>query len=601
MIGSRPELIGTFGATASSHWLAAATAMAILEAGGNAVDAAVAGGLTLIVVEPHSNGLGGDLCALVHTASDDRTVVICGQGPVPAAASIERFHDLGLDHVPGSGLLPACVPGALDGWLRMLDELGTMPLDRVMEPAIGYALGGYPIVEEAARAIAVLAPLFESEWPGSGLAFLDGGKPPRPGSLVRNEQLGRTLQRLVAAAQEDGGRRDRSGQIGAARQAFYEGFVAEAIDEFVRSTDVLDATGRHHRGFLTGQDLAGWAATVEEPARLHYRGHEVFKPGLWSQGPVFLQQLALLDDQDLGAMDPSSGQYVHALIEASKLAMSDREAWYGDPVEPSVTVDDLLADEYTRSRRALMTERSVRQPPAGAPTGVPPCALPSVPAPAPAEGEEWMRQLQSGIPTVLRATVKPSDTCTISVVDRWGNAVAAVPSGGWLKSSPVVPGLGFALGTRAQATWLVPGHPNSLKGGRRPRTTLSPTITRTDRGSCLAFGTPGGDRQDQWTLQTFLAATQFGLDLQAACEIPAFAADEFPTSFAPRSSRPGVVLLESTWGPETVDDLERRGHVIEVVPALTFGKVCIVEHDRGTGVVRAGAGPRGRQAYAACR
>jgi gamma-glutamyltranspeptidase / glutathione hydrolase len=598
-IASRPELIGTFGAVTSTHWLATAAGMAVLEAGGNAVDAAVAAGFALQVVEPQSNGLGGDLCAIAHSSAGDRTVVVCGQGPVPAAASIERFEDLGLGQVPGSGLLPACVPGAFGGWLLLLGELGTMPLARLLEPAISYAVGGYPVVEEAARAIAVLAPLFRTEWPASGRSFLVDGSPPAPGSLLRNEPLGCTLRRLVAEAEAAGP--DRDAQIEAARRAFYEGFVAEAVDEFVSSTAVLDATGRHHRGFLSGEDLASWRATIEEPASLRYGDREVHKPGLWSQGPMFLQQLALLQGRDLAAMGLSSGEYIHTVTEATKLALADREAWYGDPVEPEVTVADLLDERYTACRSSLLGDRAAVRPPAGSPRGLRPTLPEPAPPTEPDVADDWMRQLQAGIPTVLKATVKPGDTCTVSTADRWGNVVAAVPSGGWLKSSPVVPRLGFPLGTRAQAMWLTRGHPNSLAAGRRPRTTLSPTVVLRDGRADLAFGTPGGDRQDQWTLQAFLAVTEFGLDLQAATEVTAFATDEFPLSFAPRASRPGVVAVEGSCAPDALDDLRRRGHQVDVVPPLSFGKVCVVGVDPAAGVIRAGAGPRGRQAYAACR
>ncbi len=598
-LGNRPELTGTFGAVSSTHWLATAAGMRALERGGNAFDAVTAAGFVLLVVEPHSNGLGGDLCAVVHTAACGPKVV-CGQGPMPEAATIAHFDSLGLNAIPGSGLLPATVPGAFGAWLRLLAEFGTMPLSAVAGPAIDYACNGYPLLPEAAKAIAALAPLYRSEWTGSATAYLSGGSVPAPGAVVRNVQLGETLARLVREAESTPGTRDV--QLERAHRAFYEGFVAEQIDAFVRTTEVLDATGTRHRGLLTGGDMAAWSPTVDEPALLESRGYVVAKPGLWSQGPVFLQQLALLDGGDVASLGLSTAAYIHTVTEAVKLAMADREAWYGDADTGVVTVEELLDSAYTSERRALIGDRAAAAPPAGTPGG----RTSWLPEPKPQlerdHDSPWMEQLQSGIPNVvLRATVKSGDTCTASAIDRWGNIAATVPSGGWLKSSPVIPGLGFALGTRGQAMWLERGHPNSLVPGRRPRTTLSPTVVLRDDGSAhLAFGTPGGDRQDQWTLQSYLAITEFGLDLQAGTEVTAFHNDEVPASFSPRAFRRGVVSVEATCEPEELDGLRARGHEVEVVPAWSAGKVCIVGAGAG-GTVRAGAGPRGRQAHAACR
>lgn len=601
MIVSRPELVGGFGAVSTTHWLASSAAMAILERGGNAADAAVAAGFVLQVVEPHSNGLGGDASIVVHAAATGETRVICGQGPLPRAATIERFRALGLHQVPGSGVLPACVPGAFGAWLATLAEFGTMRLGDVMAHGIECAAGGYPLCADAAKAIGVLAPLFEREWPESGRTYLQAGAAPPAGTRVRNEALAETCRRLLREAEAASG--DREAQIEAARAAFYEGFVAQAIDDFVRSTDVLDPTGRRHRALLTGHDLATWRAPVEAPASLDFREYSVHKPGPWSQGPVFLQQLALLDGFDLREMGMQSGAYMHTITESARLAFADREAWYGDPEHSTVPMAGLLSAEYSAARRALIGERATASPQPGRPGGL----ASWMPAPEPPDAiepaDDWMVQLRSGMPTVvLAATVKPGDTCTLAVADRHGNLAVAVPSGGWLKSSPVIPGLGFPLGTRAQSMWLAPGHPNSVGPGRRPRTTLSPTIVLREGEPYLAFGTPGGDRQDQWTLETFLAVTEFGLDLQGATEVPTFHTDHFPASFTPRGCRPGVVAAEATCSPAAIEDMRQRGHVIDLVPGWSMGgKVCIVGVDRERGFVRAAAGPRGRQAYAVCR
>jgi gamma-glutamyltranspeptidase/glutathione hydrolase len=441
--------------------------------------------------------------------------------------------------------------------------------------------------------------LFADEWPSSGATYLRNGVAPAAGDRLTNPDLARTLRRLVEAGRAGGG--DRESQIESARRAFYEGFAAETIDRFIASTEVLDATGRHHRGLLSGQDLATWRAEIEPSVHLDYRGLTVHKSGPWSQGPVFLQQLALLEGFDLCSLDPRGAEYVHILIEAAKLAFADREAWYGDPAGfHDVPWDTLLAPGVNEARRGeIGPEANIAPQPSALPGWT--ARIPALTAdPAPAWDADWMAQLQSGMPTVLAATLKPSDTCTVAAADRHGNLVTAVPSGGWLKSSPVIPGLGFALGTRGQTMCLEAGHPNVVAGGKRPRTTLSPTLVCRDGEPYLAFGSPGGDRQDQWTLQTFLAVVEFGADLQAATEAVVFHTDHFPSSFTPHGSRPGYLVIEAGIGDRAVQELRARRHTVEVMPEITGSKVCIVGTGRN-GFVRAGAGPRGRQAYASCR
>jgi gamma-glutamyltranspeptidase / glutathione hydrolase len=591
---SRPAIRGTFGAVASTDWLASAAAMAMLERGGNAFDAAVAAGFALQVVEPHLNGPAGDVPILLHDAATGQVRVICGQGPMPGAATITHFRELGLSQIPGSGLLPACVPGAFGAWLRLLAEYGTLPLADVLGHAIGYAEDGYPVLPQAAKTIELFAPLFAEEWVESGRTYLLSGAPPAPGARLRNPALAATLRRILREAEAAG--RDREAQIEAAHAAFYQGFVAEAIDRFC-GEQVLDATGRRHRGLLSGQDLAQWRPSLEPTVSAEFQGYRVHKPGPWSQGPVFLQQLALLDGFDLSAMGLGSAAYLHTVIECAKLAYADREAWYGDPLHVDVPLDALLGEDYAKERQALVGRTAADRLRPGAPGGreawIPRVGDPRPPPP----GRDWERQLSSGLPTLVKLTESRGDTCCVTVVDRDGNMVAATPSGGWLKSSPVVPGLGFPLGTRGQMAWLVEGHPNSLAPGKRPRTTLSPTVVLRDGAPCLAFGTPGGDQQDQWTLGFFLARTQFGMDIQAATETPAFHTDHVPSSFAPRQWRPRTVVMERGCADGTLAELERRGHEIELVPGLSLGKVCATGVDRD-GLLLAAASPRGEQAYA---
>ncbi len=595
LLGGRPTIRGTLGAVAATDWLAAAAGMAMLERGGNAFDAAAAAGFALQVVEPHLNGPAGDVPIMVHVAGTGLVSVICGQGPMPAAATIDRFRSLGLSHVPGSGLLPACVPGAFGAWLRLLAEYGTLPLADVLRYAIGYAEDGFPILPLAAQTIAVFAPLFSQEWTESGRTYLPAGNPPVPHARFRNPVLAATYRRILREAQAAGP--GREAQIEAAHQAFYQGFVAEAIDAFARR-EALDGTGERHSGLLTGQDLAQWRPVLEPTVSLDFRGYQVHKPGPWSQGPVFLQQLALLDGFDLAAMDPSGAEYPHTVVECAKLAYADREAWYGDPLFTDVPLRALLDEQYTKERRALVGSEAAAplrpgSPVAGRQPSIPPTRDPLPPSADPA----WRRQLATGLPNLVRLTEARGDTCCVTAVDAAGNMVVATPSGGWLKSSPVVPGLGFPLGTRGQMAWLVDGHPNSLAPGKRPRTTLSPTVVLRDGESRLAFGTPGGDQQDQWTLEFFLAHTQFGLGTQAATEAPTFHTDHVPSSFTPRVRRPRTVLMEAGNDPTAIAELARRGHDVEVVPALSLGKVCATGLE-ADGVVLAAASPRGQQAYA---
>ncbi|WP_405647672.1 gamma-glutamyltransferase family protein [Streptomyces uncialis] len=595
----RPQLSGIFGAVSSTHWLPSAAAMSVLEKGGNAFDAAAAAGFVLQVVEPHYNGLGGDVPIVSYSASTGRVQVVCGQGPTPRAATIESITDLGLHQVPGSGLLPAVVPGAFGAWMRLLAEHGTLPLADILDPAIGYAEHGHPLLAGAADAIEVLAPLFETEWKESARVYLPGGRPPAAGSRFRNPVLADTYKRLLReAAAAPGG---REAQIAAAERAFYRGFVAEAIDAYVSSTEVLDSTGRRNKGLLTGQDMADWRATVEDSAHLAYGDLTVHKPGVWSQSPVFLQQLALLEGFDLRGMGLGSAEYLHTVAECSKLAFADREAWYGDPDHADVPLDELLSPGYTRERRALIGAKAASELRPGSPGG----RLPHIPRygsdPVPPSREHWMSQIHNGLPTVVRATEARNDTCTVVVADRFGNMVAAVPSGGWLKSSPVVPGTGLSLGTRAQTMNLEAGHPNAFGPGRRPRTTLSPSLVLKDGAPVLAFGTPGGDRQDQWTLGFFLAVADFGLDLQAATETLAFHTDHFAASFTPHESAPRRLVVEAGCDPEVVEELRRRGHEVQLAPEFSLGKVCAVGVDTERDLLLAAASPRGRQSYAVAR
>ena len=605
---TRPQLAGTFGMVASTHWLASAAGMAVLEKGGNAFDAAVATALVLQVVEPHLNGPGGEVPVIGFDAAAAEVFVLDGQGPAPAAATLAAFESLGLDLVPGTGLLAACVPAAFGTWMLLLERYGQLHLREVMEYAIGYARDGYPMLATASATIEAVAGTFRDHWPTSAEIYLAAGLP-APGARFANPALAAFYSRVLAEAEAAGASRDR--QIEAARRTFYEGFVAEAIAAYLDQAEVMDVSGRPHRGLLTGQDLADWRAGVEAPVTFDYAGLTVCKTGPWGQGPVFLQQLALLSGFDLAGMGATSADLIHTVVECAKLAFADREAWYGDPRGSDVPVDALLSPEYASARRRLVGAEASGELRPGSPgdavARLPGYALAGFSGSA-ASGAAGSRGHDAGAGeptagTAARAVpvpeLGPGDTCHLDVADSFGNLVSATPSGGWLQSSPVIPGLGFCLGTRAQMFSLTPGFASTLAPGRRPRTTLSPSLALRDGEPYLSFGTPGGDQQDQWTLTFFLNHVLFGMNLQEAIDAPGFHTDHFPSSFYPRGSVPRSLSVEARAGEQVIAELRRRGHQVEVTPPWSLGRVSAVARDRG--LLYAGANPRGMQGYAVGR
>ena len=580
---TRPELLGTLGMVTSTHWLATAAGMAALEAGGNAFDAAVATGLALHVVEPHLNGLGGD--APIIGASAGETFVVSGQGTAPAAASHGAFAALGLDLIPGTGHLAAVVPGAFGAWMTLLERWGTLSLRDVMSAAIGYARDGYALIPQAATTIAAVEQLFREHWPTSAAVYLRSGVPAARARFA-NPDLAHTLERLLAAGEARG--MSREAQIDGARRAFYEGFVADAVQDFLRRP-VRDSSGRDHAGLLTGADLAGWRAPVEEAVTAEVFGVTVAKTAAWGQGPVLLQQLLMLETLGADNADPSSADLVHASLEVAKLAFADREAYYGDVAD--VPIDRLLSRAYAAERAALVGAEARDPLPGGTDWRLP--RAPHAEAPRTAS-------VGTGEPTIDRSGRTRGDTCHLDAVDRWGNVVSATPSGGWLQSSPVIPGLGFSLSTRGQMFWLEQGLPNSLTPGRRPRTTLSPGIVLRDGRATLAFGTPGGDQQDQWTVPFLVRHLTGGQSLQDAIDAPTWHSTHVTSSFWPRDSEPLGAVVEGRVGREAIADLAARGHRVTAAGGWSLGRLTAAGI-RDDGMLRAAATSRGDQAYAAGR
>ena len=598
MVTSRPEIVGTFGVVTSTHWLATAAGMAILERGGNAFDAAVATGCTLHIVEPDQNGPGGDLPLVLWSAAKGKVEVICGQGVAPAAISASALRDLGLDVMPGIGHLPAVVPGSFGAWMLLLRDYGTMTPRQVLEPAIGTARDGFRVQPGLARVIAGAKAFMTEHWPSSAAVFLPGGEVPEAGGMFRNPAQADTYERIVAESEAAG--TGREAQIEAARRAWYEGFVAEAIDGFMRQP-VMDTSGEAHAGYLTGDDLARWRAEVEAPVTLAYGDYTVCKPGPWAQSPVMLQQLALLKGFDLGAMDPVGPDFVHTVQECAKLAMADREAFYGDPKFAEVPMDRLLSEDYNDARRALVGERASMEFIPGdiagfggritlrakGSTNVAHAHMAVIGDLGSSGTRSWADHLSE----------RHGDTCHFDIIDRWGNMISGTPSGGWLDGSPVVPGLGFGVSVRGQMFWLDDDHPNGLAPGKRPRTTLTPTLALRADEPYLAFGTPGGDKQDQWALHAFLRHVHHGMNLQEAVDAPGFYTDHLPSSFYPREWKPGHLAVEADFPDATLAELDRRGHKLEIFGRWgMYNSVTMAARDGN--VLRAAASPRRMQCYA---
>ncbi|TBC75151.1 gamma-glutamyltransferase family protein [Rhizobium leguminosarum] len=586
---TRPEILGTFGVVTSTHWIASAVGMSILEKGGNAFDAAVATGFVLQIVEPHLCGPGGDLPAVIYSKKKDKVEVICAQGPAPAGATIEHYTAEGLSLIPGDGLLATVIPGSFDGWMLMLRDYGSMSVRDVLEPAIYYAEHGHPMLPRVSATIKGLAAFFEKEWPTSYETWLPGGSAPEAHANFRNPVLAESWKRIIAEAEAKSG---REAQVQAARGAFYRGFVAEKIDDYLKTAEVMDASGNRHKGVLTATDMANWSATIEEPLTYDYHGWTIAKIGPWGQGPVFLQTLSILKGFDLAAMDPAGADFVHTVVEAMKLAFADREVYYGDPDFSEIPVTHLLSETYAAERRKLVgTDASF---------DLRPGIVPGFEA----QHDLTMTMLgadsKTGAvyePTMAHLSEKRGDTVHIDVIDRDGNMVSVTPSGGWLQSSPTVPGLGFCLNSRAQMFWLKSGLPTSLAPGKRPRTTLTPSLGLYEGRPTLAFGTPGGDQQEQWQLSFFLRYINHKLNLQAAIDQPLFHTSHFPGSFYPRTREPGSLMAEANFGPDVLDALRRKGHKLTVADPWTIGRLTAARRD-ADGLLRAAATPRLMQAYA---
>ncbi len=569
-----PLIMGREAMVSTEHYLSAAAGARIFDRGGNAIDAAVAAALVEGVVNPHMHTIGGEAPMLIRVGPSQRLVSVNGNTMAPARATIAHYRALGLELVPGEGLLAAGVPAAFGAFACALENFGTKSLAEVAGPALALCEDGFPmhpglcgdsdstdVPGLGLSSIHGNADLYRGRWPSSARIYLPGGELPRSGDIIRNPALANLFRRLLDA--EAGARNGgREAGVRAAVERFYRGDIAH---EIVAHSDA-------HGGLLALEDLATFTTRIEEPTSRTYRGATVFKCGPWSQGPVFLQQLALLEGFDLAAMGHNSAAYLHTLVEVAKLAFADREAYYADPEFADVPLKELFSERYAVLRRALIDPKRASM------------------------------ELRPGDPRAMRAELGASiqarswgaGTTHVDAADRQGNVIAITPSGGWLRSSPVADALGVPLGTRLQTFYLDERHPNALAPHKRPRTTLTPSLAVMRDGRWIAFGTQGGDQQDQWTLQFFLNVAEFGMDLQQAIEAPRYSCMHAPSSFYPHDASPGLLRVESRIDERVRAELAARGHKVETRPPWCDGNVLAVGLDDARGRLTAGADPRGQ-------
>jgi len=570
---TRPVVMGTHGMVSSTHYLASEAGHHVLKRGGNVVDAGATMWFCLTILKPWLVGVAGEVPILVYWADEGRVLAVNGQGPMPAAATLDWFREHGYRMIPEDGFLPAVVPGAFDAWLTLLDEYGTMSLAEVMEPALRLSGEGFPVYPGLRRSLENLAGRFRAEWQGSAEAYLPGGEVPEVGAILRNPDWARTFKRVADAESRAQGA-GRSAGIEAARDYFYRGPIAEAIVYFMQSFKCRDVYGQEHHGLLTLEDLAGYRARIEEPITSNYRGYDVYKCDTWCQGTVLLQQLNLLEGYDLASMGHNSLEYLHTYIECAKLAFADREHYYADPDFADVPLDMLLSKEYAKERRGLVDPDSASLE--MRPGGVPPYRLRK------SEEGDWFE----------------GDTVHLEAVDSGGNMLAATPSGAWIRTSPVIPGLGFCMGTRGQMLHLDPNHVERLEPGKKPSTTLTPSLVMRDGKPYMVFGTPGGDKQDQWTLQFFLNHVDFGMSVQLALDQPTVHIMHVPGSFWPHAVYPGLVYVEPRIPEGVREGLAERGHEVVVSAPWSHGRCLAIRYDSESGVMFGGASPRRAEAQA---
>ncbi len=560
----QPQIVGNRHMVAAGHHLAALAGYEILEAGGNAIDAGVAAGLALGVVHSDQVQFSGVAPILIHLAERGETISIAGLGHWPGATRPEHFIDELGGEIP-LGLLRTVVPAAPDAWILALERHGTMGFADVAARAIDYARDGFPMHPFMASFIRRNEANY-ARWSSNAAIYLPDGRPPAEGELFRQADLAASIQYMADEDRATAAEGGRLAGLAAARAAPYRGDLARA----------MVACHRENGGRLTAEDLAGYSSEIETPPRRRFADWEVVSCGPWCQGPALLAMLAMLDGEDLAALGHNSADYIHLLVEVMKLAMADREGYYGDPRRVAVPLEVLLSDAYGRRRRAevAMGRAAVGMPAPGQIDGVSPGALATGGA-DPGVG------------------VASPDTSYACAVDRAGNVFSATPSDVSFES-PIIPGLGFCPSARGSQSFALPGHASVMAPGKRPRLTPNPAIAF--RGDCvrMPFGTPGGDAQTQAMLQVFLAHAVFAMSAQEAVEAPCFVSHAFPGSFEPHPYQPGRLEIEDRIAEPVRAELAARGHGVVVEPALSdrVGGVCAISADVESGRLWGAADPR---------
>ena len=575
---TRPVVSGTQGVVTGGHPLVSMAGMRMLLSGGNAFDAAVAAGFAAAVVEPTASyTLCGECVALIHDARARETLALSGQGTAPALATVGLFRGRKLDRIPtGPGAdahLSFTVPGAVDGYLTLLETHGTKSVSEVLAPAVQYAEHGFPMYEymHGLLDIPETRTQFDLYPPGGTAVFYPGGRVPEVGELFVQPALGGTLRRLIEA--DTMARGHRTAGIAAARERFYRGDVAATIGAFSERVG----------GLLRASDLAGYRARLEAPLRTTFAGREILGQSAWTQGPVLMQALGMLATFDLRALGHNSARYIHVVSEALKLAFADREEYYGDREDALTGIGDLLTSAYLKERAALI--RSDR-------------ATPEAPAPGdPRHGGAARRSgAHAGVRTSGVSTAAADGTTHIAAIDREGNMICLTPSGGVFRKSAFAPELGCTLSTRSEMFFLADDHPNGLVPGKRPRTTLVSYLICEGGVPTMTVGCPGGDDQSQADLQLVLNLLVFGMNPQQAVEAPRFSTQTLVNSFWPRAYRPGQLNVEPGIPERTRGELRALGHEVSEAGACGIGAV-VTRRDPQTGVLSAGADPR-RPTYA---
>jgi gamma-glutamyltranspeptidase/glutathione hydrolase len=570
----RPVIMGTQQAASTGHYLATLAAMRILDRGGTAAHAGVAAGLCLGVLYPDMVSVAGVAPIIFYQADRREVTTISGLGRWPRRASAEYFQEHHGGKIP-RGVLRTVVPAAPDAWITALELYGTMRFADVAEAAMALCEDGFPAHPLMCEIIAEHAAEY-AEWDSSAAIFLPHGRPPKPGEIFYQKDLGRSL-RLMMAAEQATRHLGRAAALNAARAAFYRGEIAETLVRY----------HERHGGLLTRQDLAEFRVKVEPPVSTRFQGYELYACGPWCQGPVLPQVLNVLEGYDLAALGHNSAEYIHLVAEALKLVYADRERYYGDPEFIEVPIDGLLSKAYARERRQRIDREKAypEMPPFGNPW-----AFSRLP-------RGWQSSLKAPSPVVDEGP-EALDTSYLCVVDRFGNVFSATPSDS-SASSPVIPGLGFVASTRGSQSWADPSHASSIQPWKRPRLTPNPALVLKDGQPLMAFGTPGGDVQCQAMLQVFLNLVVFGLDPQQAVEQPRFSSASFPGSFEPHAYHPGRLNVEASIPEGVREALERKGHRLHLWPEREWraGAVCAIVIDPESGVLKAAADPR-RQSYA---